>query len=208
MIKKRWRFSNAFLSFYTPEYNRQYQTLGTEFIKTLSECADNNEENMMKKAILFALDDDCDFVSIIKNNYFGKEEDLKVIFSAFKKVLVEKSISYDEAENFFRITERNYTLDYPRPSMSRVTPVSIRASQSSRLRIQKGTQTQSTSPLKIRKGTQNQSTSLLKIKKRITPQEISDATREYTEENHGQILRRKNIFEKSFKNRQRDRGEK
>lgn len=33
---------------YTPYYNRQYQTLGTEFIKTLSECADNNEESMMK----------------------------------------------------------------------------------------------------------------------------------------------------------------
>ena len=33
---------------YTPEFNRQYQTLGTEFIKTLSECADNNEESMMK----------------------------------------------------------------------------------------------------------------------------------------------------------------
>lgn len=193
---------------YTPEYNRQYQTLGTEFIKTLSECADNNEENMMKKAILYALDDNCDFISIIKNNYFGKEEDLKTIFSAFKKVLVEKNISYDEAEKFFRITERNYTLDYTRPTLERTKPISIRASHQSRLKIQKGTQTQATSHLKIKKGTQTQATPHLKIKKGTSPQEISEATREYAEENHGEVIRRKNIFERLFISRKRDRGEK
>ena len=190
---------------YTPKYNRQYQTLGTEFIKTLSECADNNEENMMKKAILYALDDDCDFISIIKKNYLGKEEDLKVIFSAFTKVMKRKErITYDEVGNFFRITERNYTFDYPRPALDRITPLSIRASQPKKHMDEPNEMGR----LKIQKGKSAQITPYFKIKKGIAPQEISDATKGYAEENHGEVTKRKNIFERLFTSRKRDRGEK
>lgn len=164
---------------YTPLYNRRYQTLGTEFIKTLQECADNNEENMMKKIILLALDDKVDLISIIRNNYQGKEDDLKTIFSAFIKVKGDERITYGEVENFFRITKRNYTLDYQRPTLDRVIPVSIKASSPSRIRvhtdksskkrkikIHKDEKTK-TSRIRIRTGKQTQTTPHFKIKKSI-----------------------------------------
>lgn len=195
---------------YTPPYNRQYQSLGTEFIKTVSECADYNEENMMKKAILLALDDNVDFVSIIKRNYQGKEGDLKVIFSTFEKVIKraeDERVSYDEVENFFRITENNYILDYPRPTLSRVTPISIKSSQPSRIKIHNKKQNQ---PRKIRIQTdgKKQQRPHFEIKKKTTPQELLDATKEYAEEYHGEILKRKSIFERLFKSRKKDKGEK
>ena len=137
---------------YTPEYNREYQTLGTEFIKTLQECSEPNEENMMKRMILLALDDEVDLINIIRNNYRGKEDDLKAIFSTLKKVIDRTpKITYDEVENFFRITEKNYTLDYQSPALDRRTRVSIRASRPSRIKIKKGKQKQTTPHFKIRK---------------------------------------------------------
>ena len=126
--------------------------MGTEFIKTLQECSEPNEENMMKRMILLALDDEVDLINIIRNNYRGKEDDLKAIFSTLKKVIDRTpKITYDEVENFFRITEKNYTLDYQSPALDRRTRVSIRASRPSRIKIKKGKQKQTTPHFKIRK---------------------------------------------------------
>lgn len=136
---------------YTPEFNRRYQTLGTEFIKTLQECSDLNEENMLKKMLLLALDDKVDLINIIRNNYQGKEIELKTIFSSFSKVINRThKITYDEVENFFRIAEKNYTLDYSRPTFDRKIPVSIKAKTSSRIRIHTDKPKETTNHFKIK----------------------------------------------------------